>query len=56
LHNDKLHNLYSSPEILGWSSQRRCDGRKDDKCIQNFGRKIWREETTWDTETYILKK
>jgi hypothetical protein len=22
---------------------------RDEKCIQSFGRKIWREETTWKT-------
>jgi len=24
---------------------------RDEKCIQNFGQKIWREETNWDLGT-----
>jgi hypothetical protein len=25
---------------------------RDEKCTQNFGRKAWRDETTWKTEEY----
>jgi hypothetical protein len=53
LHNEELHDLYASPnavrvhqikenEIGGACSMHGIDG----KCIQNFGRKTRREETT----------
>jgi hypothetical protein len=47
-HNDELHNLYLY-QIKGM----RCVGHvawRDEKCIQNFGQKTWREETTWKTQ------
>jgi hypothetical protein len=51
LHNENLHNMYSSPNTRVMKSRRirgrtsSMDGR-DEKCRQYFGWKIQREETT----------
>jgi hypothetical protein len=46
LHNEELHNLYVSPNITRAIKSRRMNmggayntHRRDEKCIQNFGRK-----------------
>jgi len=45
LHNEKLHNLYSSPNIIMEDAVgRSCSKHK--KGMKNFGQKTWREETT----------
>jgi hypothetical protein len=56
LHNEELHNFYTSPNIIQITKSRRmrwagyvaCMGR-DKKLIQYFGWKTRREETTWKT-------
>jgi hypothetical protein len=40
LHNEELHNLYASPDIIGVIKSRRmmwAGYGRDEKCIQNFG-------------------
>ena len=57
LHNDELHDLYSSPNIVGVIKLRRMRlaghvasiGERGN-CIQGFGGEIYREETTWKTQ------
>jgi hypothetical protein len=52
LHNEELHNLYSSPSIIriiksrrmGWSWHVALMGQEAE-CIQNFGGKSRRKET-----------
>jgi len=47
--------LFFSPNIdmvikSGRQKGRACSTHgRDEKCIQNFSRKDWREETTWET-------
>jgi hypothetical protein len=53
LHNEELHNLYTSKIVLGWKEDMigqpcRKHGR-DEKCIQNFNRKTQGEETSYKT-------
>jgi hypothetical protein len=57
-HNEKLHNLYSSPDIIRQGKSRRMrwaghvahmDGRGE-KSVQGFGGKARRKETTWKTK------
>jgi hypothetical protein len=49
LRNEKLHNLIL-PNIRK-SSQGRCNtNRGDEKSVQNFCSKAYREETAWKTE------
>jgi len=54
LHNEELHNLYASPNIIRVIKCKSMRGaghtaRMDDKYVQNFGQKTWREEDTWKT-------
>jgi hypothetical protein len=52
LHNEELHNLYSSPDIIRqmksrqmrWAGHVACMGEES---VQGFGRKVRRKETTW---------
>jgi len=49
LHNEELHNFYGPSNItreIKSSSMRWAGHGRDEKCIENFGRKAWREETT----------
>jgi hypothetical protein len=54
-HNRELHNLYASPNISRHQATkdeigRACDTHgRDEKCIQSFGCKTFREEATWKT-------
>jgi hypothetical protein len=56
LHNENLHNLYTSPNIIRMIISRSImevgagstNGR-DEKCIQYFGWKTSKEDTTWTT-------
>jgi hypothetical protein len=55
IHNEEPHNLFSSPNIVKTikSREMRLAGhvaRTEEKCVQNFGRKIGRERTTWKTQ------
>jgi len=50
LHNEELHNLYFSTNSgkMRWTMGATYNiYGKDEKCIQKFGRKTSREETTW---------
>jgi hypothetical protein len=55
LHNEELHNLYSSPDIITQVKSRRmrwvehvaCMG---EKIVQGFGGIARRKETTWKTK------
>jgi hypothetical protein len=57
LHNEELHNLYSSPDIIRQVKSRRMrwvghvarHGRGE-KSVQGFGGKARRKETTWKTK------
>jgi hypothetical protein len=51
LHNEELHNLYSSPDIITiirWAGHVAYMGKKS---VQGFGAKVRRKETTRKTET-----
>jgi hypothetical protein len=55
LHNEELHILYSSPNIIRQIKSRRmrwvghvaCMG---EECVQGFNGKVRRKETTWKTK------
>jgi hypothetical protein len=55
LHNEELHILYSSPNIIRQIKSRRmrwavhvaCMG---EECVQSFDGKARRKETTWNTK------
>jgi hypothetical protein len=57
LHNEELHNLYSSPDSIRQISARRMSwegtcgthGTRQ-KSVQGFGGKNRRKETTWKTK------
>jgi hypothetical protein len=55
LHNEELHNLYTSPNIIGIIKSRRMAlaghvaRMGEETCIQNFDRKTRRVKTTWKT-------
>jgi len=45
LHDEELHNFYTSPDIIKVIKWESCSTHeRNEKCIQNFGRKTWREE------------
>jgi hypothetical protein len=48
LNNREFHNLYFSSNINRVTKTRSTNGR-DRKCLQNFGRKTWREDSTRKT-------
>jgi hypothetical protein len=55
LHNEELHNLYSSPDIIRQVKANEvgeaCGTHgKGEKSVQVFGRKSRRKETTWKTK------
>jgi hypothetical protein len=57
LHNEELHNLYSSPDIIRQSQVKANEvggacgthGRGE-KSVQSFGGKSRRKESTWKTK------
>jgi hypothetical protein len=55
LHNEELHNLYSSPDIIRQVNANEVGGtcgthRRGEKSAQGFGRKARRKETTRKTK------
>jgi hypothetical protein len=55
LHNEELHNLYSSPDIIRQVKANEVGGARGthgrgDKIVQGFGGKARRKETTWKTK------
>jgi hypothetical protein len=58
LHNEELHILYSSPDIIRQIKSRRMRwaghvARMGEECIQGFDGKARRKETTWKTKAYM---
>jgi hypothetical protein len=60
LHSGELHNLYSSPNIIRQIKSRRMrwEGHvvymgEEEKCVQGFGGKAKRKETTRKTKAWI---
>jgi hypothetical protein len=56
--NDKLHNLYSSPDIIRQVKANEvgvaCGTRgRGEKSLQGFGGKVRRKETTWKTKAKV---
>jgi hypothetical protein len=57
LHNEVLHNLYSSPNIIRIIKSRRmrCEGHAarigEEDCVQDIGRETRKKETTRKTKT-----
>jgi len=54
LHNEELHDLYSSPNItrviksrMRWVGHLARMGG-DEICLQAFGEETWRKETIWE--------
>jgi hypothetical protein len=55
LHNEELHNLYSSPDIIRQAKSRRMRwaghvARMGEESVQGFGGKARRKETTGKTK------
>jgi hypothetical protein len=57
LHNEELHNLYSSPDIIRQVKSRRMRWAghvvrmgEERKSVQGFGGKARRKDTTWKTK------
>jgi hypothetical protein len=55
LHNEELHNLYSSPDIIRRMKSRRKKlagrvARMGEKSVQGFGGKARRKESSWKHE------
>jgi hypothetical protein len=55
LHNEELHILYSSPDIIREIKSRRmrCAGhvaRMGEECVQGFDGHVRSKETTWKTK------
>jgi hypothetical protein len=55
LHNEELHILYSSPNIIWQIKSRRMRwaghvARVGKECVQGFDGKVRRKETTWKTK------
>jgi hypothetical protein len=55
LHNEELHILYSSPNIIKHIKSRRMRwaghvAHMGEECVQGFGEKARRKETTWKTK------
>jgi hypothetical protein len=56
LHHDEFHNLDPSPNMIGMikSMSMRWEARMgENDCIQDFGEKARRKETTRKTRTYV---
>jgi hypothetical protein len=52
LHNEELHNLYSSPDIISQVKANEVSGAcsthgRGEKSVQGFGGKARRKKTTW---------
>jgi hypothetical protein len=57
-HNEELHNLYSSPDIIRQVKANEVGGAcsthgRGEKSIQGFGGRARRKETTWKTKAYV---
>jgi len=57
-YNKKIQNSYWVTNVIEECNRKEFDGkgkcskrRKNKKCEQNFGWKIWREEAIWETDT-----
>jgi hypothetical protein len=55
LHNEELHNLYSSPDIIRQVKANEMGGAcgthgRGEKSVQGIGGKARRKETTWKTK------
>jgi hypothetical protein len=55
LHNEEIHNLYSSPDIIGQVKANEVGGAcgthgRGEKSVQGFGGKAGKKETTWKTK------
>jgi hypothetical protein len=55
LHNEELHNLYSSPDIISQVKVNEVGGAcgthgRGEKSVQGFGEKARRKETAWKTK------
>jgi hypothetical protein len=55
VHNEELHNLYSSPDIIRQVKSRRMRwaghvARMGEESVQDFGGKARRKETTWKSK------
>jgi hypothetical protein len=55
VHNEELHNLYSSPDIISQVKANEVGGAcsthgRGEKSVQGFGVKARRKETTWKTK------
>jgi hypothetical protein len=59
LHNEELHILYFSPNIIRQiKSRRMCGGTcgthgRGEECVQGFDGKARRKETTWKTKALM---
>jgi hypothetical protein len=55
LHNEELHNMYSSPDIIRQVKANEMGGacsthERGENSVQGFGGKARRKETTWKTK------
>jgi hypothetical protein len=55
LHNEELHNLYSSPDIISQVKANEVGGAygthgRGEKSVHGFGGKARKKETTWKTK------
>jgi hypothetical protein len=58
LHNEELHNLYSSPDIIRQVKRNEVGGAcgthaRGEKIVQAFGGKARGKETTWKTKAEV---
>jgi hypothetical protein len=58
LHNEELHYLYSSPNVVQVIKSRRMRwaghvARMGEECIQGFSRETCGKATTWETQAYM---
>jgi hypothetical protein len=58
LHNEELHNLYSSPDIIRQVKSRRMRwaghvARMGEESVQGFGGKAQRKKATWNTKAWM---